>query len=302
MNKYLVLLLAILLSNSVFSQNQTLIIHPAKPQSGDTITITYTGNLAKPDTELSYFFNYLSDNRFKNEIIPSEFLYNKIVGRFRLPDTVLYVSIRITNGEEFDNNNGQGYGFNVYENGKPKKGTFFTEGGKILLNDYFFNAKVDTLKVVQLMEKEYQLHPDLKESTFPIYLSALKLDKSKREEAVKLATGYYNEILKTGKNDKFTERIVETMVGGDRQKSDSLINEVVKKYPKGKAAFREKYIDFYFKSMFLPDSALARYNSIVQNFTDIDPEMQTQLTQSLITTYRGLLDYDNFDKHIPIPR
>jgi thiol-disulfide isomerase/thioredoxin len=284
--------------SSLCAQNQVLTIHPLKPESGDTVTVTYIGDLAKPDTEISYFFNYMGENRFKNEIIPSEFQNNKITGRFKLPDTVLYVSIKITNGKEFDNNRDKGYGFNVYENGKPKKGTFFTQGAVSLYNKYFFNAKVDTLKAIQLMEKEYQLHPDLKESTLPIYLSTLKLDKSKEAEAVKLATEYYNKILETGKNDNFTERIVETIVGRDHQKRDSLINEVIKKHPKGKAALRKQYIDFYFMAMYLPDSALTRYNSIVENFSDIEPEMRTQLTHSLITTYRGLLDYDNFEKHI----
>lgn len=285
-------------TSSLCAQNQVLTIHPLKPESGDTVTVTYIGDLAKPDTEISYFFNYMGENRFKNEIIPSEFQNNKITGRFKLPDTVLYVSIKITNGKEFDNNRDKGYGFNVYENGKPKKGTFFTQGAVSLYNKYFFNAKVDTLKAIQLMEKEYQLHPDLKESTLPIYLSTLKLDKSKEAEAVKLATEYYNKILATGKNDNFTERIVETIVGRDHQKRDSLINEVIKKHPKGKAALRKQYIDFYFMAMYLPDSALTRYNSIVENFSDIEPEMRTQLTHSLITTYRGLLDYDNFEKHI----
>lgn len=285
-------------TSSLCAQNQVLTIHPLKPESGDTVTVTYIGDLAKPDTEISYFFNYMGENRFKNEIIPFEFQNNKITGRFKLPDTVLYVSIKITNGKEFDNNRDKGYGFNVYENGKPKKGTFFTQGAVSLYNKYFFNAKVDTLKAIQLMEKEYQLHPDLKESTLPIYLSTLKLDKSKEAEAVKLATEYYNKILETGKNDNFTERIVETIVGRDHQKRDSLINEVIKKHPKGKAALRKQYIDFYFMAMYLPDSALTRYNSIVENFSDIEPEMRTQLTHSLITTYRGLLDYDNFEKHI----
>lgn len=285
-------------TSSLCAQNQVLTIHPLKPESGDTVTVTYIGDLAKPDTEISYFFNYMGENRFKNEIIPSEFQNNKITGRFKLPDSVLYVSIKITNGKEFDNNRDKGYGFNVYENGKPKKGTFFTQGAVSLYNKYFFNAKVDTLKAIQLMEKEYQLHPDLKESTLPIYLSTLKLDKSKEAEAVKLATEYYNKILETGKNDNFTERIVETIVGRDHQKRDSLINEVIKKHPKGKAALRKQYIDFYFMAMYLPDSALTRYNSIVENFSDIEPEMRTQLTHSLITTYRGLLDYDNFEKHI----
>jgi thiol-disulfide isomerase/thioredoxin len=285
-------------TSSLCAQNQVLTIHPLKPESGDTVTVTYIGDLAKPDTEISYFFNYMGENRFKNEIIPSEFQNNKITGRFKLPDTVLYVSIKITNGKEFDNNRDKGYGFNVYENGKPKKGTFFTQGAVSLYNKYFFNAKVDTLKAIQLMEKEYQLHPDLKESTLPIYLSTLKLDKSKEAEAVKLATEYYNKILETGKNDNFTERIVETIVGRDHQKRDSLINEVIKKHPKGKAALRKQYIDFYFMAMYLPDFALTRYNSIEENFSDIEPEMRTQLTHSLITTYRGLLDYDNFEKHI----
>lgn len=285
-------------TSSLCAQNQVLTIHPLKPESGDTVTVTYIGDLAKPDTEISYFFNYMGENRFKNEIIPSEFQNNKITGRFKLPDTVLYVSIKITNGKEFDNNRDKGYGFNVYENGKPKKGTFFTQGAVSLYNKYFFNAKVDTLKAIQLMEKEYQLHPDLKESTLPIYLSTLKLDKSKEAEAVKLSTEYYNKILETGKNDNFTERIVETIVGRDHQKRDSLINEVIKKHPKGKAALRKQYIDFYFMAMYLPDSALTRYSSIVENFSDIEPEMRTQLTHSLITTYRGLLDYDNFEKHI----
>ncbi len=285
-------------TSSLCAQNQVLTIHPLKPESGDTVTVTYIGDLAKPDTEISYFFNYMGENRFKNEIIPSEFQNNKITGRFKLPDSVLYVSIKITNGKEFDNNRDKGYGFNVYENGKPKKGTFFTQGAVSLYNKYFFNAKVDTLKAIQLMEKEYQLHPDLKESTLPIYLSTLKLDKSKEAEAVKLSTEYYNKILETGKNDNFTERIVETIVGRDHQKRDSLINEVIKKHPKGKAALRKQYIDFYFMAMYLPDSALTRYSSIVENFSDIEPEMRTQLTHSLITTYRGLLDYDNFEKHI----
>lgn len=298
MKKLSVLFFAVLFVQSTFAQTQSLIIHPVKPQSGDSVTITYTGNLAKPGTEMSFFFSYMGDNRFKNEIIPSKFQDNKITGRFRLPDTVLYVSIKITNEKEFDNNNGKGYGFNVYENGKPKKGTFFTHGASVLYNEYFMKAKVDTLKAIQLMEKEYQLHPDLKESTWPIYLNTLKLDKSKEEEAVRLATQYYNEILKTGKNDNFTERIVETIVGRDHQKRDSLINEVAKKYPKGKAALRKQYVDFYIMAMYLPDSALTRYNSIIKDFPDIEPKMQVDLTRSLITAYGSLMDYENFEKHI----
>ena len=298
MRTIFLLFLSTCFASNLFVQNQALRIHPLQPEAGDTVTVTYSGDLAKPDTEMSYFFSYMGDNRFKNEIISSELQDNILTGRFRLPDTVLYVSIKITNGKEFDNNNGQGYGFNVYENGKPKKGTFFTEGAKILLNDYFFNAKVDTLKVIQLMEKEYQLHSDLKESTWPIYLNALKRNKLREEEAVKLATEYYNEILRTGKNDNFTERIVETIVGRDSKKSDSLINKVIEKYPKGKASLRKQYIDFYFMAMYLPDSALTKYNSIIRDFPNLESEMQTQLTRSLITTYRGLLDYDNFEKHI----
>ena len=85
-------------TSSLCAQNQVLTIHPLKPESGDTVTVTYIGDLAKPDTEISYFFNYMGENRFKNEIIPSEFQNNKITGRFKLPDTVLYVSIKIKIG------------------------------------------------------------------------------------------------------------------------------------------------------------------------------------------------------------
>lgn len=298
MKKQLLFIFLLLFIENLFAQESKLTIHPSKPEAGDSIKIIYTGNLAKPGTEMQCIYNYMGDNKHNILFINSFFEESKIIGRLRLPDSVLYFTVKIINKEEFDNNNGKTYGFNIYENGKPKKGTFFTQGASEFYNDYYFNAKVDTLKAIKLMEKEYQLYPDLKESTLPIYLNRLKLDKSRKETAVRLATEYYNEILRTGKNDRFTEQIAEIITGTNLVKRDSLIDTVAKKYPKGKAALRKQYKDFYFTVLYSPESAATKYHSIINNFSKIDPVIQTQLDEYLLMTYEILLDYDNFDKQV----
>lgn len=149
----------------VYAQTSDLVLRPTNPEADQKITITYTGKLAKVGTKMSYILCYDENFRMPIKTIPTQLVNNELVGSFILPDSVGFFIVKIANKKEIDNNNGNGYGYNVYKDGQLKRGTFFAEGYSIFMNKFFFNGNIDSEKALKLMEKEYALNPDMKKTS-----------------------------------------------------------------------------------------------------------------------------------------
>ncbi len=287
---------AIIFQIKLSAQNAVLNFNTIYPEAGKKVTFTYTGKLAKKGTKISYICHYLGSNFVSEKSIPYKVKNNSFVGSFIIPDSVMYVNIKIENKKEFDNNKGKGFGFNIYKNWKPIKGTYFAEGQALMLNDLLLNADVDERKALGLMEKEYALNPGLKNKTRSYYIDAIFKISSRKQEAVTLAKKCYDEILKTGKDENCTFRYVNIIANGNYNLRDSLMFAVKKKYPKGITAFNLRKWDLQYFSTEKPDTAIEVFNSIVRDFPRIDIDHKREIFDYLLTAYCNKLDCDNFDK------
>lgn len=298
MKKTVLFLALIITVFTVNAQQPIFRIIPIQPEIGDTVKVTYSGELAREGTSMSYIFHYLDEVAYKSNLIPSKLIGNILTGSFLLPTDVLFVTIKFENGIEYDNNNGKGFGFKVYDNGKPKKGTFFAQGQAMAGYDYFVKAEVDTLEVIRLMERESQLNPEFQTQKMPAYLKMLSRYSPLRAKAMELTQKNYDKILSSGDYEEYARKYAYILAGQDYTKSESMIAEVIKKYPRGFTALEKKYFDLQETSEFFPDTAFTIYREIRENFPVLSPEMERNVTKCLVTAYRVKLDLNNFEKYV----
>lgn len=283
-----------ILSANIYAQSVTL--NTPTPEAGQQITVTYTGKLVKEGTKISCVLQHTPSNYSPTKGIPTKIINNQLVGSFTLPDSVTFFHIVISNKKEYDNNDGKGYGFNIYKNGKPIKWTFLSEGHSIFWNKVNFNGNIDKERALELIEKEFKLHPDLEKTASHYYIRALSRTTNRKNEAVDLAKLRYDQILKTGEGERFTYYYAEVLANDSFKKQDSLLSLVANKYPKGFTAFDRKLMLLNGYSTYDPDTAIIIYNNIKRDFPNATLKGQRTASEGLLATYAYKKDVDKFNE------
>jgi thiol-disulfide isomerase/thioredoxin len=276
-----------------FGQVSTVVLNPSNPEAGQRITVTYTGKLVKAGTKMTCLSHNINLSYSENKVIPCKLIDNQLIGVFTLSDSVSYFSFKIENKKEIDNNDGNGYGFNIYKDGKPAKRTFLTEG-------YFMNSNrnYDPVKAFKLIEKEYELNPDLKDVTSVCYIQTLARIPSRKTEAINLAKVKLEEILNTGKYERVALNYVYLIAGNSNKVADSLKTLLIKKYPTGIAAFFRKFDELQRISLDNTDQAIAIYNNIENNFPNLSLIPKRLAAMELLQVYAFNNDATNFKKSL----
>ncbi len=277
-------------------QGSNVILNTPYPEAGQQITFTYSGKLAKEGTRITCFNRNWSTFYFGTKVIPCKIVDNQLVGTFTLPDSASFFGFKIENKNEIDSNDGNGFGFNVYKNGKPIKKTFITEGYYMDLNKYSFGGDFDPEKAIRLFEKEYQINPELRNSTFASYLTALARIPSRKIEAIDMAKIELEEVLKTGKNEKSSPRLINLIAGNNNKVADSLKALFIEKYPSGIVAFFKKYSELLNFRGSQSDTVLIIYDSIKKGFPNLDLIPKRLIAVELMETYGYRNDSLNFKK------
>ena len=279
---------------SMYAQSALTII-PSKLEVDKEVKYTYTGKLAKAGTEITAVLFSIKNTREK--IVTTKINENKIEWLLNIPDSIVYVLFKIKNGTESDVNNNLGYGFNVYQDGKPVKGTYLIQG---LLNMYGSNFGIteNDDNAVALMEKEYTLNPDSKKNhlTTVWYLNALLKTTNRKGEAITLARKTYDEDLQNGANDDAIMQLLYILYPENSNKRDSMINEAVKLYPKSKLSFIKKSNEFYTTND--PDKVFQLYDSLLKDFPEECKKARSNIDQTLTIAYRKKKDYVNFEDYL----
>jgi thiol-disulfide isomerase/thioredoxin len=294
--KSTILLLLGLLSVKGFSQTSSVKLNKSKPEVGEQVIVTYSGKLVKEGTKMECVLHYTPQSYIPSRGIPTSIINNQLVGTFTIPDSVTYFYIVIFNKKEYDNNEGKGYGFNIYKNGNPVKWTFLSEGNSIFFNKFFFNGDVDTERALKLVEKELVLNPDLENKAHPYYVKMLSRVANRRSEAVNLARLNYDKILKTGIDEQFTYIYTEILTNGNYRKGDSLLSLVAEKYPNGSTAFDKKMMLLNGYSIYNPDTAITIYNNIKRDFPKMTLKGERVITEGLLAAYAHKKDIVCFNE------
>jgi len=293
MKKLFSTVLFFLICNSMYTQNK-LTINPSKVQLGQEITYTYTGKLAKTGTTVTAILYTLINDIEKT--VKIEFKENKLEWKLNIPDSVVYVSFKVKNGDDIDNNNGTGYGFNVYQNEKPVPGTYLIQGF-INLTCKESGIPINYKIAVELMEKEYKLNPQLKENDYTTtwYLGALS-ETNRKEEAIALARKMYDRALQKNTDTYNIMSYLDTLYPENTEKRDSLLTEAVKLYPKSKLSFSLKMEELYNCSD--PDKVFQLYDVLLKNFPQECKQQQENIDRVLTIAYRKKKDYVNFEYYL----
>ena len=279
---------------SMYAQ-PALTIEPSNVQPGQEVTYTYTGKLAKAGTVVTvglYSLNYGDRKPVK-----IEYKENKMEWKLIIPDSIVYVLFKINNGAETDSNNGAGYGFNVYQKGKPVPGTYFLQGIFNLLEaDYGITKNADN--AVGLMEKEYIQNPVIRENDFTTiwYLKALSKTINRKKDAMVLARKMFDSAVRKNTDSPIIMDYLYASYPDNDVKIDSLLKETVKLYPKSKLSFSLKMNELFKISD--PDKVFQYYDILLKDFPQECKQQQGNIDRILTIAYRKKKDYVNFEKFL----
>jgi len=264
--KTLLVLPGLLAFQSVFAQNDAhLKLSDQYPAAGEKITLTYdpTGTVVDGKKDITAVIYYLDNKNYPTDDIDFKADGKLLKGEITINPVATAFFIRISSGNEVDNNNDKGYVYQVYKGKQPVEGAyaseaFFYSGGA---GAYFAKIKPDVKGAVELYKKEFAINPASKKdyeagyyytiAKNPDYKSDVNekinaLKKSDKEDDLMLASG----LLRVSKNTKSMDSlniVIRTKFPGgvfvkneatsafykekDLVKKDSLYQVYVKKYP-----------------------------------------------------------------------
>ncbi len=207
------------------SQTPKLTLSTDFPEPGQEITFTYEGRLVNENSVVDCMYFHVPNTNMPIFGVPFSIVNNKIIGKFTPPDTSTYFFIRISNNKDIETNNDQGYGFNLYKDKKLIPGTLLAQGYSMKWLSYFYNVKNDPEKGIQLMEKEFELNPEMKEIGESFYIEFLAQNTSTKSKGYALAKEKIEKILTTGEGEKRGYFYAGVLANWDFKVRDSLIRD-----------------------------------------------------------------------------
>ncbi|MCU7695061.1 TlpA family protein disulfide reductase [Haoranjiania flava] len=272
-----------------------MVLTPAKPEAGKKLSFVYTGKLAKSDTEIGVDA-FPENSRVIKIPVEAKYTDDKLTGSFILPDSIAAFAILVKSAGKYDNNNEQGFLYPVHKDGKPVKGAYARLG---FMQTYGsgMGIKRDFTAIEKSYETEISLYPASRMRYYAELLNTRKNIKGKEESAEKQLIKLFNDSLQKGVTENNLDYIAFVASSGNKEKYDSLINVVLKKYPKGFIYQNKKINELY--SINDPEKFLTAYNSLRKDFPNGFPSnVSNSLRRPLLNAYINKLDTDNFDKTI----
>ncbi|MCP9746273.1 hypothetical protein EGI24_06180 [Lacihabitans sp. CS3-21] len=290
-----ILILFLLNTLMSFGQSLGVSLDTEAPEVGKKIKVNYSGPIAKAGSKM--FAIIYKSSRIDTDIkrILTKLENNSLSGEIILPDSTSFFVIKIENKNEIDNNNGKGYVFNIFQDSKPLKGTYFNQGYATYLNNNLFKGEVNFDTALELIEKEFQLNPELKEKNFPNYLQTLARVPDKKSEAIQIAKQKFDEIFESGNDERFSVLYSYIVAGNKISITDSLVTKMATKYPNGSASFNRKFSIFQDISFKNPDKAKGYYEEIKQLYPSLSVIQRRLLFAEMLWVFAKKNDFKNIE-------
>jgi thiol-disulfide isomerase/thioredoxin len=240
--------IVVLVSAVCFAQeNKNLSFSSENPKPGDKIKFEYSTK-GTPLGGVSDFnaIAYINDGQVRAEEVKLQANGDKWDGEIITNDSTKVAFIVFKKDELIDNNKEQGYSIMMYENGEPVKGAYAaTAEVNNGIGSYLMGLKTDPQKNVELYDKEFSKHPDLKSESIASYASLLmKADKTTAKEKMQ---PFINELMnKPNKKEKDYQNIMFVYQRlADKEAADKLKKEIEQKFPHGQQVKADKLNAFY---------------------------------------------------------
>lgn len=231
--------------SSMFSQNtwKNLVIHPQFPKSGEAIRFEFDASetlVAKGEDDLEVLaVEHNGENAVAADIVS---LANgaKISGSLMPGSQTKTVLLVFKRGERWETNFGEGYFIELNSDEKKPSADALAAHAALYLfnsNSYQLNRKPAT--AFNLLEKAFQIKPELKEQYYELYIRSLMSVKreSGRSEALKLL----GDLEKKFKDEKPLVQIALLYDRlGQSEKANALRTQIRTSFPKGLLAKKER--------------------------------------------------------------
>jgi thiol-disulfide isomerase/thioredoxin len=299
--KFIVALLLIITVTAKSQKNFTYT--PEKPKPGDKITFTYepAGDIANTIKPVEAVMYQMGKRGNKADDIAIEKKGGKYAGTITTDTAMNFLYFGFTADKKFDNNFNEGYYIQLYENDKPRDGSYLSKASLYQYAGRQVGIDVNNEKALEAYDKEFESFPDNKKTYSYSYIRLLT--QIKKDDAQKIIQKEIESLLKTGLKEEIDYSNLENLymlaklpeqqkfvTGVKKEKFPNgrwVINETLQKYS------QEKDID---KKKALLNDIIAKTETD-ENWKGIKQNLgyyKTQIPQA----YLAKKDYVNFKKSI----
>jgi len=240
MKNILAAVFSVLLSFSAFAQGE-FTFSPEKPKPGDEITISYKPSAVVPAKISGMEFQGLIPHDLDFE---AKRTAGKYTATFKTDTSATFVYFIITAGAAPDNNQGEGYTIELYENGKPRKGANMAKS-------YFYQyygeesgITDDKERALAALERELQFHPDNRGAKVSVLRMKLANDQAKGSALIQQEiTAFKAAGLKTEADYNYLAQLYSIAKQNDDAKA--LTEEKKARFPEGVWVAQEMITKYY---------------------------------------------------------
>ncbi len=240
MKNILTVAFLILLSFYCFAQGE-FTFSPEKPKPGEAVTISY-----KPASVVPVKISGMEFRGFAPHDL--DFEAKRAAGKYTATittdtsSTLVYFSI--TAGGALDNNQGNGYTIELYENDKPRKNANIAKS-------YFYQyygedsgITNDKERALAALERELQFHPDNRSAKVSVFRAKLADDAGKGSTLIQSEIDAFKQAgLKTEADYNYLSQLYSIVKQSDNLKA--LTEEKKEKFPEGTWVAQEMINKFY---------------------------------------------------------
>lgn len=196
---YQKLFTALLLITSITLKAQKNFTYtPEKPKPGDVIRFTYepAGDIANTILPVEGIIYQMGKNAKKADDLVMERIAGKYTGSFTTDTAAGFVYFGFTADKKMDNNFNEGYTILLYENEKPREGTYSSQSMFYQSMGRQVGLEPNNEKALAAIEKEIELYPGNKKT---YNNSRVKLQTLvKKDDALKIVQKEIESALKAG--------------------------------------------------------------------------------------------------------
>ncbi len=297
--KLVAVLPALLVVQTVLSQTAThLVLSDDHPTAGEKISLTYdpTGTIVGGKTDITASVYFLDNKQFPVADVDLKANGKTLTGGFVVPADSKAFFVRISSGQDVDNNNDKGYVYLIYQNKKPVEGAYAMYGQLFLptVENYYAKLKKDNAEGVRLFKKEFELYPAGDKDYVYFYYTIIARIADYQEEAGKKAA----ELEKS--NDEKDLSLALTLLSElkNRKAADSLDAVIRAKFPDGTTVKNE------LGNSFFKEKDLVKKDSLYNLYSAKYPEKETgngspldNFRMQLAIAYLEKGDVTNFRKY-----
>ncbi|MBV8388398.1 MAG: redoxin domain-containing protein [Mucilaginibacter sp.] len=296
--KPLLVLPVLVVTQTVFAQEQHLKLSDEFPSAGEKIKVTYnpTGTVTDGKNDITGTVFYL-DN--KNN--PADDIDLKPDGKLLKGDITINPSakafiIKMATKDEIDNNNDKGYIFLVYKDKQPVQGAYASKAFALSsgMGGYIAKIKNDLPQAHELYKKEFALYPKSEtDYGFGYYSMLSKEPEHKAEIITKI-----NSLEKSNNEDDLIFASNLLRMTKNTKAMDSLNTVIRAKFPDGTLVKNETGMAFNREKDAVKKDSM--YQAYIQKYPENTADKNTILDNfrsQLASAYLEKGDLNNYDRY-----